>query len=119
MVIERIRTKPPSRPERVAMALLIHYQGISGREIDAFCELNSGKNEVGDFINDHGILIHKQNVENVNEFGKGFYTVYSVPDKQQARKLINLVNGLRKKRNAPPLTQTETQHYLSRFKGDL
>ncbi|WP_373819217.1 hypothetical protein [Glaesserella sp.] len=106
----------PTRKAKSITALLEHPQGISGREIDFQYFINSGRNEVVELPRLHNIAIHK--TERPNQYGTGTYTIYRFPNVKEALKAITLLNGERAKCGLPMLTEYETQHYLSQFKGE-
>lgn len=106
----------PTRKVLAELALLENPQGISGREIDFRYYLNSGRNEVAELERNHGIAIHKTSV--LNHTGNGYYTVYSLPNRTEAEKVIKLLNGERVRFKLPVLTTEEINNYLSRFKGE-
>lgn len=106
----------PTRKALVQTALLENPQGISGREIDFRYYINSGRNEVATLAREHGIAIKK--TETLNQMGNGYYTVYSLPNRTEAEKVIKLLNIERVKYQVPVLTAEETEYYLSRFKGE-
>lgn len=104
--------KFPTRKASVAIALLEHPQGISGREIDVKYFLNCGRNEVNHFIHE-GVNILKS-----REKGNrgGYFAVYQIANRQNALKVVNTLNTERKRCKLPPLTDEEMNQHLSHFK---
>lgn len=103
--------KFPTRRVSVAIALLEHPQGISGREIDVKYFLNCGRNEVNHFIHE-GVNILKSGEK--GDRG-GYFTVYRIANHQNALKVINIINTERKRCKLPPLTDEEMNQYLPHF----
>lgn len=105
----------PTRKSKSTLSLIEHPQGISGREIDMKYFINSGRNEVAELERLHGIQILKTEV--LNGTGNGYHLVYALPNREEAQKAINVLNHERLKCDEPPLTDSEAEQYLSRFRG--
>ena len=105
--------KFPTRRASVAIALLEHPNGISGREIDFKYFLNCGRNEVNHFIHE-GVNILKS-----DEKGNrgGYFTIYQIANRQNALKVVRIINTERKRCKLPPLTESEIYHYWKHFEG--
>ena len=96
----------PTRRASVAIALLEHPNGISGREIDFKYFLNCGRNEVNHFIH-----LTRKAIEG------GYFTIYQIANRQNALKVIKILNTERERCKLPPLTKSEIYHYWKHFEG--
>ena len=103
----------PTRRASVAIALLEHPNGISGREIDFKYFLNCGRNEVNHFIHE-GVNILKSD-EKGNRGGS--FTIYQIANRQNALKVVKILNTEREGCKLPPLTESEIYHYWKHFEG--
>lgn len=106
----------PTNRAKAALALLENPQGVSGRELNVQYFMNCGRNEIAKFIKIDGVQINKVNGGSTHRGGRDFL-IYSIPNKQQALKVIRILNGERAKCGLPPLTEQETYHYLQHFEG--
>lgn len=104
----------PTNRAKASLALLENPKGVSGRELNVSYFMNSGRNEIAEFIKLDGVLINKKG--QTSNYGRSFL-IYSIPNKTQALKVIKILNAERMKCGEPPLTEQETYHYLKRFEG--
>lgn len=108
----------PTNRAKAATALLEHPKGVSGRELNVQYFMNSGRNEMAAFIRIDGVLLNKVNGgSNNNGTGGRDFLIYSIPNKKQALKVIQILNQERAKCGLEPLTEQETYHYLQHFEG--
>lgn len=106
----------PTNRAKAALALLENPKGISGREMNVDYFMNSGRNHIAQFIRLDGVQINKVNGGSTHRGGRDFL-IYSIPNKQQASRVIQILNDERRKCGKPMLTEAETYHYLKQFEG--
>lgn len=111
------RQRKATRIELACIHLLECAQAGTTR-VTAFHHHGDGdyRNRIDELRNDHGIKIPSKHCEHKCWDGSiSYISRYWLPDREQARKVAELVNLKRKQRGAPPLSQGQVARYLAAF----
>lgn len=115
-----VTTKKPSKPHRIELACL-HLLGNAQEGTTRITATHfygdfDYRNRIDELRNDHGIKIESRPYEHMRQDGGiSRLSLYWLADRDQARKVAELVNLKRKQRGAQPLSQGQISSYLARF----
>ncbi|MFM5140741.1 hypothetical protein [Aeromonas rivipollensis] len=110
-------TKVPTLLELAAVHLL--ESGMKGTSQLTFFPLYHDfnyRNRIDELRNDHDVIIHSMPFDHRNIAGRiTRFERYWLSDRAEARKVAELVNLKRRKRNALPMEQEQIARYLAAF----
>ena len=110
-------TKVPALLELAAAHLL--ESGMKGTSQLTFFPLYydfNYRNRIDELRNDHDVIIHSMPFDHRNIAGRiTRFERYWLSDRAEARKVAELVNLKRRKRNALPMEQEQIARYLAAF----
>ncbi|WP_455647989.1 hypothetical protein [Lonepinella koalarum] len=107
------RNKQPERKERVVKSLLVHFKGISARELVFSENMTSGRNEVNKLERLLDVKFNREWEKTAD--GMGQYYRYSIPNRETAEIVMNYVTAKAKERGAVIFNESQLLHILGRF----
>ena len=113
-------TKPPKVASLLELAAAhLLESGMKGTSQLTFFPLYHDfnyRNRIDELRNDHDVIIHSMPFDHRNIAGRiTRFERYWLADREEARKVAELVNLKRRKRNALPMEQEQIARYLAAF----
>ena len=108
--------KRQTKTERAYMLMLSNPRGVTENDILRNCHLSSGRNYAN--LLEKAAQIHLKRIPEPNPDGIGTHYRYQIRSAQDACKAIMVVNNLRARRGATPLTEDEIYRLTSRYSED-
>lgn len=106
-------SKPASKKERAFMFLLEHPFGITENEVLFHCRLSSGRNYPNELERKLNIVLGREGIPNPDGIGK--HLKYWITNREDAMKVLSVINVMRLDRGCEGFTELEIESLISLY----